>query len=73
MLVLKRKTQERIQIGDDIVITVIEAGVGKVRLGVDAPADVRVMRTELLGGAAGGSDKTSAGTCGAKRKTARSK
>ena len=47
MLVLTRKQDEMIQIGADIVIKVISAGKGKVKIGVDAPAEVRVMRAEL--------------------------
>ena len=47
MLVLTRKQNEMIQIGQDIVVKVISAGKGKVKIGIDAPADVRVMRGEL--------------------------
>jgi carbon storage regulator len=67
MLVLSRKSGQEIQIGEDIVITVISTGPGKVRLGVTAPAGLRVMRTELLlGGAADQTqDRTSEGVCGA--------
>lgn len=67
MLVLSRKSGQEIQVGEDIVITVISTGPGKVRLGVTAPAGLRVMRTELLlGGAADQTqDRTSEGVCGA--------
>ncbi len=47
MLVLTRKKDEMIQIGDSIVIKVISTGRGKCKLGIDAPSDVRVMRGEL--------------------------
>ena len=47
MLVLTRKASETIQIGDDIVIKVIKTGRGSVKLGIEAPANVRVMRGEL--------------------------
>ena len=47
MLVLTRKQDEMIQIGEDIVVKVISAGKGKVKIGVDAPSHVRVMRGEL--------------------------
>ncbi|TWU45777.1 hypothetical protein Q31b_09530 [Novipirellula aureliae] len=47
MLVLSRKLNESIQIGDDITITLIRVEGGKVRLGIDAPRDVRVLRSEL--------------------------
>jgi carbon storage regulator len=47
MLVLSRKTGQRIQIGDDITIVVSSIRGGQVRLGVDAPKDVGVFRQEL--------------------------
>ncbi|MDA0376047.1 MAG: carbon storage regulator CsrA [bacterium] len=48
MLVLSRKRREKILIGDTITITVIEIRGDKVRLGIDAPKEVRVVRSELL-------------------------
>lgn len=50
MLVLSRKIDESIQIGDDVTITVIKVKGNTVRLGISAPADVRVMRGELQTG-----------------------
>ena len=47
MLVLSRKSGERILIDGGIVITVLEACNGKVRLGIQAPEDVLVLRDEL--------------------------
>ncbi len=47
MLVLTRKQSQLIQIGDNIVIKVIRTGPGSVKLGIDAPSHVRVMRGEL--------------------------
>jgi len=47
MLVLTRKKNEVIQIGQQIVIKVISTGRGKVKLGIDAPANIRVLRAEL--------------------------
>lgn len=47
MLVLTRKKDETIQIGDSIVVKVISCGRGKVKIGVEAPASVRVLRGEL--------------------------
>lgn len=47
MLVLTRKRTEMIKIGDDIVITVIHTSRGSVKLGIQAPSDVRVLRAEL--------------------------
>ncbi|MGI9429776.1 MAG: carbon storage regulator CsrA [Bythopirellula sp.] len=47
MLVLSRKTNETINIGDDITVTVLSVRGGKVRLGLDAPQEVPIMRSEL--------------------------
>jgi len=47
MLVLTRKERERIRIGDDIFVEVVEITRGKVRLGISAPREVVVVRTEL--------------------------
>jgi carbon storage regulator len=47
MLVLGRKAGEVIRIDDDIVITVVSVGHGRVRIGIDAPKESRVLRGEL--------------------------
>ncbi|MCA9240969.1 MAG: carbon storage regulator [Planctomycetales bacterium] len=47
MLVLSRKVGERLLIGDQIVVTVVKAGPGAVRLGIEAPASMPVAREEL--------------------------
>ena len=47
MLVLTRKEAETIRIGDNIVIKVIHTGRGTVKLGIEAPGNVRVLRAEL--------------------------
>ncbi len=47
MLVLTRKREEQIVIADNIVITVIEIRGGKVRLGIQAPAEIPVHRKEV--------------------------
>lgn len=47
MLVLTRKRSEMIRIGDQIVVKVIRTGKSTVKIGVEAPADVRVLRAEL--------------------------
>jgi carbon storage regulator len=47
MLVLTRKTNQSIMIGDDIEITVLAASRDKIRLGIKAPRDVPVFRTEV--------------------------
>lgn len=48
MLVLGRKVGERILVGDDIVLTVVSAGRDGVRIGIEAPRDVRIHRAEIV-------------------------
>jgi len=47
MLVLSRRESERILLGDSIVVTVVHVSGDRVRLGIEAPADVRILREEL--------------------------
>jgi carbon storage regulator len=47
MLVLTRKLGENIRIGDSVKITVLEVRAGQVKLGIDAPPDVKVHREEI--------------------------
>ena len=47
MLVLSRKENERLMIGEKIVVTIVQVSGGKVRLGIEAPADVSIRREEL--------------------------
>ena len=47
MLVLSRKSMEQIQIGDNVVVTVLEIHGNKVRIGISAPREIRVLRSEL--------------------------
>ena len=48
MLVLSRKPGERIQIGENIWVTVVRIGLNTVRLGIEAPQDVKILRAELI-------------------------
>jgi carbon storage regulator len=48
MLVVSRKTGEGIVISEEIRITVIEAGKDKVKIGIDAPKNVRIVREEIF-------------------------
>jgi len=47
MLVLSRRQSERIKLGDSIVVTVVRVTRDRVRLGIEAPADMLVLRGEL--------------------------
>ncbi len=47
MLVLSRRESERIKLGDSIVVTVVRVAGDRVRLGIEAPADMLVLREEL--------------------------
>jgi carbon storage regulator len=47
VLVLSRKVGERILIGDKIAVTVVKLGHGGVRIGIEAPAEMAVVREEL--------------------------
>lgn len=47
MLVLSRKESQRIRLGDSIVVTIVKISGDKVRVGIEAPADVLVLRDEL--------------------------
>ncbi len=47
MLVLSRRPHESFRIGHDVIITVLEVSGDKVRIGIDAPADVQVHRQEI--------------------------
>ncbi len=47
MLVLSRKTSERILIGDEIAITIVRIGPNSVRIGIEAPKTMNIVREEL--------------------------
>jgi carbon storage regulator len=47
MLVLTRKQDEKIIIDDNIELTVVEVGNGKVQLGIDAPQEIEIHREEI--------------------------
>jgi carbon storage regulator len=48
LLILTRKVNERIRIGEDVEIVVLKAGKDKVKLGINAPETVLIQRNELL-------------------------
>ena len=47
MLVLSRKTSERILIGNDVAITIVRIGPNSVRIGIEAPKTMNIVREEL--------------------------
>lgn len=47
MLVLSRKEGEQVFVGDHMTVTVVEAGNGRVRLGIEAPRATPILRGEL--------------------------
>lgn len=47
MLVLSRKESQRIRLGDSIVLTIVRLTRDRVRLGIEAPDDVVILRQEL--------------------------
>ena len=49
MLVLSRKVGEKIMIGNNIVLTITRINIDKVRVGIEAPPEVVVVRSELIG------------------------
>jgi carbon storage regulator len=47
MLVLSRKPGEKILIGENVTVTIVRIGPNTVRLGIDAPRDMNIVREEL--------------------------
>ncbi len=47
MLILSRKINEKIKIGEDITLTILEVRGDQVKVGVEAPKDVKVFRQEV--------------------------
>lgn len=48
MLALRRKKGEAVVIGDNIVITVVDIGQGNVQLAIEAPQEIKILRSELM-------------------------
>ena len=47
MLVLSRKESEKVLLGDDIILTIVRLSGDRVRLGIEAPSDMLILRHEL--------------------------
>ena len=63
MLVLSRKVGERVMVGDNVVITVVRIGPNAVRLGIEAPKDMNIVREELCDGTGAVSDEAVTELC----------
>ncbi len=48
MLILQRKNNQSLTIGDNITVTILETGNDWVKLAIDAPKEISILRTELL-------------------------
>lgn len=48
MLVITRQTGDSLRIGEDIIVTVLEVNGDRVKIGIDAPRSVPIMRSEVL-------------------------
>lgn len=48
MLVLSRKPGEKILIGDNVTVTIVRIGLNTVRIGIEAPDDMNIVREELV-------------------------
>ena len=60
MLVLTRREGEQLQIGPDICVTVVRVEGGGVRIGIEAPSDASIMRSELTNSVTSDQDATPA-------------
>jgi carbon storage regulator len=64
MLVLSRKMGQKFLVGGEIIVTVLEVQGSRVRLGIEAPAEVGVLRAELAAGSLHGSHPAGGGLVG---------
>lgn len=48
MLILQRKPGESVRIGDNITVSIVSVDSGRVRIAIDAPTEIPILRSELL-------------------------
>lgn len=60
MLILQRKKGQELTIGDNVRVTVVEVGSDWVKLAIDAPRDVSILRSELIEAASANQEAASA-------------
>jgi carbon storage regulator len=48
MLVISRKKDQKIKIGDDIEIVIVDIGKNQVKIGIEAPKNIQILRSELI-------------------------
>lgn len=48
MLVLTRKIEEKIKIGDNIVVSILGVEAGNVKVGIEAPKEITILRMEIF-------------------------
>jgi carbon storage regulator len=48
MLVISRRNGQSIQIGDNTTVTILEIGFSQIKIGIDAPREVKILRMELV-------------------------
>ena len=70
MLVLSRKETQRIRVGDSIIVTIVKVTGDKVRVGIEAPSDVLVLRDELEAWEEGGSAACPSGEAAVTKRSA---
>lgn len=48
MLILQRKSGESVRIGDNITVSIVSVDSGRVRIAIDAPTEIPILRSELI-------------------------
>lgn len=62
MLILQRKPGEAVRIGDDVTVSILSVENGRVRIAIDAPTSIPILRSELIEAIAANRDSVVSGT-----------